>query len=224
MGLRQVILIGACDHAKHIISIAKLAGQAVHAIYDDDCSLWGETIAGAVVRGPVSQSVHAGFPAIMAFDDPCRRQALAAQLDLRWTVIIHPRAIIDRHVAIGPGSIVMDGVVVQPDARIGCHTMIGGRATVAHDCVVGDFVRLRPGVQLAGAVKVGANSCLETGAVVIPNVRLGAWSYVAAGSVVIHDTADYCRVAGVPARAIVAPPPAAIVTDAVVDVRRPMPT
>jgi sugar O-acyltransferase (sialic acid O-acetyltransferase NeuD family) len=222
MGLRQIIVIGACDHAKHIISIAKLAGQTVQAIYDDDGSLWGETIAGAVVRGPVSQGIHAGLPAVMAFDDPCRRQALAAQLDLRWAVVVHPRAIIDRHVAIGPGSIVMDGVVVQPDARIGCHTIIEGRATVAHDCVVGDFVRLRPGVQLAGAVKVGANSCLEAGAAVIPNVRLGSWSYVAAGSVVIRDTADYSRVAGVPARPVVAP--TAALADAIVDIRRPLPT
>jgi acetyltransferase EpsM len=184
----------------------------VRAIYDDDSQSWGHLVCGVPVRGPISQAVHSGLPAVLTFDDPCRRQAVAAQLDVDWAVVAHPKAVVDDYTAVGPGSIILDGAVLQPGARVGAHAIIGARSTVAHDCLVGDFVRLRPGVQLAGYVEIGRCSCLESGAVVIPNVRIGAWSYVGPASVVIRDLADFARATGVPARPVAVP--VAVMTEA----------
>jgi acetyltransferase EpsM len=200
MTTRQIVVIGVQEHTTDIIAAAQLAGVAVRAIYDDDSQSWGHLVCGVPVRGPISQAVHAGLPAVLTFDDPCRRQAVAAQLDVDWAVVAHPKAVVDDYAAVGPG------------ARVGAHAIIGARSTVAHDCLVGDFVRLRPGVQLAGYVDIGRCSCLESGAVVIPNVRIGAWSYVGPASVVIRDLADFARATGVPARPVAVP--VAVMTEA----------
>jgi len=221
MTTRQIVVIGVQDHTTDIIAAAQLAGFVVRAIYDDDSKLWGHSVLGVTVRGPISQAVHAGLRAVLAFDDPCRRQVVAAQLDVTWTVVAHPKAVVDGYAAVGPGSVVLDGAVLQPGARTGAHAIIGAKATVAHDCVVGDFVRLRPGVQLAGYVQIGRCSCLENSAVVIPNVQIGSWCHVGPASVVIRDLPNFARVPGVPARPV--PVPVAVMTEADVDYQRAQP-
>ena len=90
-------------------------------------------------------------------------------------------------------------------ARLGPHVIVGSKATVAHDCTLESFAQVRAGVQLAGFVHLAQGASLEDSAVVIPKVRVGSWSYVGPGSVVIRDVPDHARVAGVPARPLTIP-------------------
>lgn len=53
-----------------------------------------------------------------------------------------------------------------------------------------------------GDVEVGDGSFIGSCAVTIGQVKIGNWSTVGAGSVVIHDVGDGVTVAGVPARFI----------------------
>jgi acetyltransferase-like isoleucine patch superfamily enzyme len=57
-----------------------------------------------------------------------------------------------------------------------------------------------PGAQLAGNVYVEQGALLGIGACVIPGRRIGAWSVVGAGGVVIDDIPPYVTATGVPAR------------------------
>jgi len=71
---------------------------------------------------------------------------------------------------------------------------------VDHECEIGAFVHLAPGVALAGRVRVGEGAFLGIGARVIPGRGIGAWAVVGAGAVVLDDVPDGVTVAGVPAR------------------------
>jgi len=71
---------------------------------------------------------------------------------------------------------------------------------VDHDCRIGDFVHLAPGVRLAGEVTVGEGALIGIGASVLPGVCIGAWDVVGAGAVVTEDVAPGVTVVGVPAR------------------------
>jgi UDP-2-acetamido-3-amino-2,3-dideoxy-glucuronate N-acetyltransferase len=51
-------------------------------------------------------------------------------------------------------------------------------------------------------VVIGDGASIGAQAVCVAPLRIGAWSLVAAGSVVTHDVSDYALVAGVPARQI----------------------
>ena len=74
--------------------------------------------------------------------------------------------------------------------------------TVDHDCVIGDFVHIAPGVNLAGNVSVGDGSMVGVGTSVIPGIRIGKNCIVGAGSVVIEDVPDNSVVVGSPARIV----------------------
>ncbi len=197
--MRQIVVIGATDYAQEIVAAATLAGLSVRAVYDDDASLWGKSVAGVQIRGPVTQAEDAGVPGVIAYADPLRRKAIAAQLNMYWVVVVHPRATFDRFTAVKAGSVVLERAVVQPGTRIGGHVIIGARSTIAHDCRIGDFAVVSQGVQLAGFVEVGSCTSLDVGAVAIPNVRIGASCHVAARSVVIRDLPEFAHVSGVPA-------------------------
>jgi acetyltransferase EpsM len=57
-------------------------------------------------------------------------------------------------------------------------------------------------VTLCGAVFVGEGSQIDAGAVVIPGIKIGKWSLVAAGAVVMKDVPDHVFVIGNPARVV----------------------
>jgi acetyltransferase-like isoleucine patch superfamily enzyme len=74
--------------------------------------------------------------------------------------------------------------------------------TVGHDCTVGDYATLAPGVHLSGYTKVGTGANLGAGTVTIPNVEIGDWSIIGAGAVVTKSLPPNCTAVGVPARVI----------------------
>lgn len=113
--------------------------------------------------------------------------------------LVDPLALMADDVEIGEGSQVHMGACLQTGVRIGVNTIINTRASVDHDCVIGNHVHIAPGVTLSGTVHVGDRAHIGTGASVIQGVRIGAGSLVAAGAVVIRDIPPGAMVRGVPA-------------------------
>ena len=204
--MQEIVLVGAGDHAKAIIATARKCDLTVRAIYSDDPSSWGQTLAGVPITGPVSRAESAGLPGVISCDDPRKREEIAGNVPLRWVTLVHPSVILSPSTRIGLGTILFEGVVVQAGVAIGSHVVAEANATISHDCVVEDFAHLGPGVDLAGNVHVGKGANLAIGAVVIPNVRVGAWSMIEPQAVVIRDVADRACESGVLVRAAEPPP------------------
>jgi acetyltransferase EpsM len=97
---------------------------------------------------------------------------------------------------------VFAGAVIQPDATIGAHSILNTAASVDHDCIVGDFVHIGPGVTLCGGVTLDEGVLLGVGAKVAPNVEIGPWSTAGAGAVCVVDVRGSTTVVGVPARPV----------------------
>ncbi len=55
--MRQIVVIGARDHAAEIIAAARLSRTVVRGVYDDDSDLWGRLIADVPIKG-TSESSH----------------------------------------------------------------------------------------------------------------------------------------------------------------------
>lgn len=83
---------------------------------------------------------------------------------------------------------------------------------IEENCAIAHMVSLKTsthdidpaGKCIAGAerfddIVIGAGTWICAGAIVIPGVKIGKKNVIAAGSVVIKDTADYSLMAGVPA-------------------------
>jgi acetyltransferase-like isoleucine patch superfamily enzyme len=60
----------------------------------------------------------------------------------------------------------------------------------------------REGTEVVGAVEIGEGAFIGMNSTILPGVRIGAYSIVAAGSVVNADVEPYSVVGGVPAKRI----------------------
>lgn len=200
---RPLHVIGAGGHAKVVIATARAAGFSVRAVYDDQEATWGGTVLGVPIVG--STAMLAGLDpeheAVVAVgSNSARRKLSEQQIDRRWATVVHPSAQLHDSVVLGEGTVVFANVAIQPDARLGRHVIVNTSASVDHDCQLGDFVHVAPGARLAGNVAVEDGCFLGIGVAVIPGRRIGAWTTVGAGAVVVSDLGDHLIAIGVPAR------------------------
>lgn len=202
MAPRDFILIGAGGHAKVIAAAILAREDRVVAVFDDDPARQGQTLLGAPIVGPIAAA--AGYAsralAILGIGSNAARARLAAELDLPWGVVVHPRAWVHETVQLGPGTVVFAGAIVQPCNVLGEHVIVNTAASIDHDCVLGRFVHVAPGAHLAGTVRIGEGSFMGVGSAAIPGVIVGKHVTVGAGGVVVRDLPDGVTAVGVPAR------------------------
>lgn len=123
---------------------------------------------------------------------------------------IEPGAIIRDQVEIHDNAVIMMGAVINIGAVVGEGTMIdmgailGGRAIVGNHCHIGAGTVLAGVVEPASAtpVIIEDNVLIGANAVVIEGCRVGKNSVVAAGAVVIENVPENVVVAGCPAKII----------------------
>ena len=104
------------------------------------------------------------------------------------------------------------GVDIHPKATVGIGIMLDHATgfVVGETAVIGDNCSFLHGVTLGGSgkesgdrhPKIDNNVLIGAGAKVLGNIRIGACSRVAAGSVVLKDVPKETTVAGVPARVV----------------------
>ncbi|RVT93558.1 serine O-acetyltransferase [Sphingomonas crocodyli] len=104
------------------------------------------------------------------------------------------------------------GPDIHPGARIGGGIMLdhGAGVVIGETAVVEDDVSILQNVTLGGSgkilgdrhPKVRRGVMIGAGAKVIGNIEIGAFSKIAAGSVVLKDVPARCTVAGVPAQVV----------------------
>lgn len=196
----ETILYGASGHCKVIIDILECAHIAIGTIVDDHPK--AETILGKPIVPSSQVTIQSSDHLILSIGNNKVRKKLSQQLQAQFIQAIHPNATLSKHTSIGEGTVVMAGVVVNPDAKIGRHCIINTAAVVEHDCVIEDFVHLSPNVSLAGGVQVGEGAQVGIGATVIQGIKIGKWSVIGAGAVIISDVPDFSVVVGNPGRII----------------------
>lgn len=177
-------LFGASGHAKVIIDILKASGQCVDALVDDNPAV-NELLEYKVFHGKTDFS-----PIIVSIGDNLVRKKVVDKLSSTFGIAIHPSAIISDTVLIDEGSVVMQGAIIQSDARVGKHCIINTAASVDHECIIEDFVHVSPHVTLCGNVHIGEGTWVGAGTTIIPGVKIGKWCVIGAGSVVTKDIPD----------------------------------
>ncbi len=205
----RILVIGAGAQAKYALETFALRDEhEVVAVLDEKAEApasWPDAYGCRCLGGFAHLEDLASREAdafLVCWSQARRKRELferALALGLQAASAIHPRAQIARTAAVGPGSIVNAGAVVQPFARVGRAAMIHANVVIEHDCQLGDYVNLAPGARLAGWVRVGDGSTVFTGANVAPGVKIGDRARVAAGATVLEDVPDDALAAGVPA-------------------------
>ena len=118
-----------------------------------------------------------------------------------FTNFVHPNVNLDM-VSLGIGIYIQENVVLQANVKIGNNTAINANSIVSHETKLGNTVFLAPGCHLAGCITVEDGVFIGVGAIVMPRLKIGKWSVIGAGSVVIRDVPPYSIVAGNPAKIV----------------------
>ena len=109
-------------------------------------------------------------------------------------------------------SRMMTGIEIHPGAKIGRRFFIdhGLGVVIGETAEIGDDVLLYQGVTLGGTGKVtgkrhptlGNGVVVGTGAKILGNIRIGDYSKIGAGSVVVRPVPDRSTVVGIPGRVV----------------------
>ena len=204
----RIAIAGAGGHARVAVDCLRLQKgvNLVLALFDDR---WAEVhdVDGAPVLGPMDAllEAHDWREVFVAIGDNATRQRIAERLiaDRRTLVtIIHPHTALSPRAEVAEGTIAVAGSIANAGARVGRCVILNTLSSVGHDCVVEDYAQIAPGVNLGGGAVIERGAFLGIGAKVAPLVRVGAWSVVGAGSVVLGDLPPRSFCYGTPARVV----------------------
>ncbi|MCA6073410.1 acetyltransferase [Fulvivirga sedimenti] len=191
-------LFGASGHAKVICDILDKSGISVKGFIEDDPEkkeLWSVPVVGT------TDAYNSEWqPCLISIGNNAIRKKIAERIRIRYERAIHPDAVIARTARIDEGTVVMAGVVINPDTSIGRHVILNTRCSIDHDCHIGDFVHVAPGSTLCGGITVGEGTMIGAGATILPNITIGKWAVIGGGAVVTKDVPDGVTVVGCPAK------------------------
>lgn len=200
---RPIIVIGGGGHARVVIDTLRAAGYDILGVVDprsDVATLLpkGIRLLGQDLRATQPDQIQlvlgVGSVDVGAKNPRPRIFAEAKAAGFAFVNLRHPSATVAADAALGEGSQLMAGSVLQPGVSLGVNCIVNTRASIDHDCRIGDHVHIAPGATLSGGVSVGDGSHIGTGAVVVQNIRIGAGAMIAAGAVITRDVLPGARV------------------------------
>ena len=206
--MSRLLIVGAGGHGKVTLDCALENKKYCRiAFLADDASV---AVGGELAGHPVLLESQTSFERmasefdefIIAIGDNHIRMKKTGHFienGLKLATLIHPSAAVSAFAKISPGTVIFANAVVNAFAVIGRSCIINSGAVVEHDCVIGDGAHVSPKAALGGSVIVGQKSWLCLGSSVANNLRIGAETVIGAGAVVLHDVPDGVLAAGVPA-------------------------
>lgn len=194
-------LFGAGGHCKVIIDIIKESKlDIIDYVIDDKSS--EDFIHSIPIISNSNYDFFKDKSLIISIGNNKIRKEVANQISTHYLIAIHPKSILSIRVAIGEGSVIMAGAILNSDVKVGKHCIINSNAVVEHDCILDSFVHVSPNAALAGNVSVGEGTHIGMGAIIIQGVKIGKWATIGAGAIIINDVPDFAVVVGNPGKII----------------------
>jgi len=204
-----LLLVAASGLAREVLAVCEATGRPVRGVLDDDPAKAGTALGSATVLGPLEHvQDHPDAELLLCAGKGSVRRDLAVRLadlgvgDDRYATVVDPFVHIPRSCSVGVGSILLGGVVLTADVRVGRHVVCMPHVTLTHDDELDDYVTLTAGVSLGGGVRVGEAAYIGMNASVREQRTVGAGCVLGMGAVLVTDQPPGTVYAGVPARPI----------------------
>lgn len=205
--MKRLLIIGASGHGKVVADIAMLNGYQEIAFLDDNPTIKqcaGHSIIGKSIDAEKLNASQVSDFFVAIGNNKIREQIYLKlyELGLNIVSLVHPNAIIASNVHIGNGTVIMAGVIINPESIIGKGCIINTGATIDHDDKISDFVHISVGAHLCGTVSVGKTTWVGTGTIICNNISVCSNSVLGAGTVVIENISKSGTYIGVPSRKV----------------------
>ena len=191
-----IILLGSGGHAKVVKNVLNEIGAQILGATDSDPKAHGMVWMGLQILGGDDYVNNYSTDTVKLVNGIGSIGRVVVRRNLfegfkkkgyKFLTLIHPSAILAKDVILEEGAQIMAGAVIQPGVRIGRNVIINTRASIDHDCIIGDHAHIAPGATLSGAIQVGEAVHIGAGATVIQGINIGVESIVAAGAVVYRN-------------------------------------
>jgi sugar O-acyltransferase (sialic acid O-acetyltransferase NeuD family) len=208
---KYFVIWGCAGHAKVLASAIQSQNGQILAFFDNREVLsildgvpvyFGELGFNTWVREAKDLSNVTGLVAIGGHRGADRMsiQKLFRGAGLKLDPLIHPAAFVCDTAALGEGTQVLAQAVVAADSRLGDVCIVNHKASVDHECILGNGVHLAPGATVCGCVTIGDNVMVGAGSIVLPRLKIGPDAMIGAGAVVTKDVPARSIVVGNPGR------------------------
>ena len=203
-----MIIVGNGGFAKEVVFLLQRLNQYEISGYVIDAPFYqkNENMLGLTYLGEVDyliKEIHKQVNVVIAIAQPNIKEKLVAQVkknkQLLFPNLMDTTALIGMNINVGIGNIVMPYTTFTADITIGDFNMVNIGCTVGHDTVMGSFNSFYPNVNVSGHVTIANASEFGVGTKIIERNKIGSNVVTGAGSVVINDLEDNCKVVGVPA-------------------------
>ncbi len=210
--MKDIIIYGAG-------SVGKLTEQIISDInkdkkqfnilgfLDDDKSKHNASVFDYKIFGDIEWlKTNNKVNVVFGFSSPSQKLNLIERLKeinhTKFVQLIHPKAWVSKRVEIGKGSIIYPGTHIDVDVKIGDFVLLNKLCSIGHDSILKNYSTISPGVNIGGfnyieeGVDFGINACS------IQNIKIGKWSTIGAGSVIIKNVEDRAVIVGNPGKVI----------------------
>lgn len=208
--MNDLIIFGASGFGREVAWLVERINKVTPTwnllgFIDDDDSIQGNIINGYRVLGKSDDILdypNAFF--VCAVGSSKVREKIINKLiginpNLMFGTLIDPSVERSDLVNIGEGTIICAHTIITVNISIGKHVIINLDCTIGHDAVLENYVTLYPSVNVSGNTHLGHAVELGTGMQIIQGKKIGDYTIIGAGAVVVKDIPDNCVAVGCPA-------------------------
>jgi sugar O-acyltransferase (sialic acid O-acetyltransferase NeuD family) len=197
---KRILLFGGGNQVHYTIDIIEKENKyeivgiidSVHPIYTDR---YGYKVLGRqenLIEIVQKYKIDAG---IITIGDNWSRfkvhQSITEQMpSFEFVNAIHPSVIIGKNVQLGFGVVMMAGVIINPLSKIGNFTFFATGCQIEHDCIIEDYGSVSAGSVMGGYVTIGKFSAITLGVTILDRLKIGENSVIGSGSLVLKDIPD----------------------------------
>lgn len=210
----KIAIFGASGQGREVADICSETGyQEIIFLVKDlhEKTIWTNEVY-LDTEEIVSELNEKGYHFAIGIGEPEIRREIAEKYKfLTYPNIIHPSTTFGLYqkdsILLSHGNIITAGVRFTNNIQCGNFCLFNLNATVAHDCIIDDFVSVMAAANISGNVHLKENSYLGSGSIILQGsnetkMEVGENSIVGAGAVVTKDVPNNVTVVGVPAKTL----------------------
>ena len=208
----RIGILGTSGMAREAGNIAwELGLEPIYVALDEiEMTSWNYP-AQIILEQNITQ--YTEMPYVIGIGESEVRKVVAERFKnrLKFINLIHPSATFGKAqkeiIESCMGTIIAAGARLTSGISVGDFCIFNQNTTIAHDCLVGDFVHIGPGANVSGNVHLQDGCWIGAGAVINQGIytkklEIGKNTVIGSGAVVINDCVCNAVYVGTPAKRI----------------------